>query len=95
MAEENIAEEIAQLRRENQELKAENERLPGLLEDALRANKRQAALFFAIILSGSEINSLQDFLNLQLWYHFPMFCFLRLWFGAMSQAFSFTARPAS
>lgn len=45
MAEENIAEEMAQLRRENQELKAENERLRGLLEEALRASKRQAAPF--------------------------------------------------
>ena len=45
VAEENIAEEIAQLRRENQELKAENERLRRLLEEALRASKRQAAPF--------------------------------------------------
>lgn len=45
MAEESIAEEIAQLRRENQELKAENERLRRLLEEALRASKRQAAPF--------------------------------------------------
>jgi transposase len=45
VAEENIAEEMAQLRRENQELKAENERLRGLLEEALRASKRQAAPF--------------------------------------------------
>ena len=45
MAEENIAEEMAQLRRENQELKAENERLRRLLEEALRASKRQAAPF--------------------------------------------------
>ena len=45
MAEENIAEEFAQLRRENQELKAENERLRRLLEEALRASKRQAAPF--------------------------------------------------
>ena len=45
MAEENIAEEMAQLRRENQGLKAENERLRGLLEEALRASKRQAAPF--------------------------------------------------
>jgi len=36
---------MAQLRRENQELKAENERLRGLLEEALRASKRQAAPF--------------------------------------------------
>jgi transposase len=36
---------MAQLRRENQELKAENERLRRLLEDALRASKRQAAPF--------------------------------------------------
>ena len=45
VAEENIAEEIAQLRRENQELKAENERLRRLLEEVLRASKRQAAPF--------------------------------------------------
>lgn len=45
MAEENIAEEFAQLKRENQELKAENERLRRLLEEALRASKRQAAPF--------------------------------------------------
>lgn len=45
MAEENIAEEMAQLRRENQELKAEIERLRRLLEEALRASKRQAAPF--------------------------------------------------
>jgi hypothetical protein len=29
-----------------------------------------AGLSLAIILSGSEINSLQDFLYLRLWYHF-------------------------
>ena len=45
MAEENIAEEITWLRRENQELKAEVERLRRLLEEALRASKRQAAPF--------------------------------------------------
>lgn len=45
MAEENIAEEITWLRRENQELKAEIERLRRLLEEALRASKRQAAPF--------------------------------------------------
>jgi hypothetical protein len=45
VAEENIAEEFAQLRRENQELKAENERLRRLLEEALRASKRRAAPF--------------------------------------------------
>jgi transposase len=45
VAEENIAEEIAQLKRENQELKAENERLRRLLEEALRTSKRQAAPF--------------------------------------------------
>jgi hypothetical protein len=49
---------------------------------------KRMRLFFAIILSGSEINSLQDFLNLRLWYHFrPMFCFLRLWFGAIVRLF--------
>lgn len=36
---------MAQLRRENQELKAENERLRRMLEEALRASKRQAAPF--------------------------------------------------
>jgi transposase len=45
VAGENVAEEIARLRRENEELKAENERLRRLLEEALRAAKRQAAPF--------------------------------------------------
>jgi cell division septum initiation protein DivIVA len=45
VAEEDIADEMAQLRRENQELKAEIERLRRMLEEALRASKRQAAPF--------------------------------------------------
>jgi hypothetical protein len=47
VAEENVAEEMAQLKRENQELKAGNERLRPMLEEALRASKRQAAPFLA------------------------------------------------
>ena len=45
MAEENSAEKIARLEREIETLKKENERLRGLLEEALRAAKRQAAPF--------------------------------------------------
>jgi transposase len=45
VAEENLGDEMARLRRENQELKAEVERLRRLLEEALRASKRQAAPF--------------------------------------------------
>ena len=45
MAEESTAEEIGRLRRENEALKAEIERLRRLLEEALRAGKRQAAPF--------------------------------------------------
>jgi hypothetical protein len=47
VAEENIAEEMAQPRRENQELKAENERLRRMLEEALQASRRQAAPLLA------------------------------------------------
>jgi transposase len=45
VAEENLSQENARLRREIQELKAEVERLRRLLEEALRASKRQAAPF--------------------------------------------------
>ena len=45
MAEENSAEKIARLEREIETLKKENERLRGLLEEALRSAKRQAAPF--------------------------------------------------
>lgn len=45
MAEENSAEKIARLEREIETLKKENERLRGLLEEALRVAKRQAAPF--------------------------------------------------
>lgn len=45
MAEENGAEKIARLQREIETLKKENERLRRLLEEALRAGKRQAAPF--------------------------------------------------
>jgi transposase len=45
VAEENSAEKIARLEREIETLKKENERLRGLLEEALRAAKRQAAPF--------------------------------------------------
>ncbi len=45
VGEETIAEETTRLRRENQELKAEVERLRRALEEALRAAKRQAAPF--------------------------------------------------
>jgi transposase len=45
VAEEDIADKMAQLRRENHELKAEIERLRRMLEEALRASKRQAAPF--------------------------------------------------
>jgi transposase len=45
VAEENSAEKIARLGREIETLKKENERLRGLLEEALRAAKRQAAPF--------------------------------------------------
>jgi transposase len=38
---------MAQLRRENQELKAENERLRRILEEALRASQRQASPLLA------------------------------------------------
>jgi cell shape-determining protein MreC len=42
--EEKTVEEMAQLRRENQELKAEIERLRRLLEEALRASKGKLRL---------------------------------------------------
>jgi len=45
VAEEHTAEKIAQLERENAVLKKEIERLRQLLEEALRAAKRQAAPF--------------------------------------------------
>ena len=45
MAEEHTAEEIARLKQEIEVLKKENERLRRLLEEALRAGKRQAAPF--------------------------------------------------
>jgi hypothetical protein len=45
MAEEHSAEKIAQLEQEIEVLKKENERLRRLLEEALRAAKRQAASF--------------------------------------------------
>lgn len=45
MPQETDAEKIARLERENQELRAEVERLRRLLEEALRAGKRQAAPF--------------------------------------------------
>ncbi len=45
MAEKTSAEKIAQLERENEVLKKENARLQRLLEEALRAVKRQAAPF--------------------------------------------------
>ena len=45
MAEEHTAEKIARLEREIEVLKKENERLRHLLEEALRAAKRQAAPF--------------------------------------------------
>jgi transposase len=45
VADENGAEKIARLEREIETLKKENERLRGLLEEALRAAKRQAAPF--------------------------------------------------
>jgi hypothetical protein len=45
VAEEHTAEKIAQLEREIEVLKKENERLRQLLEEALRAAKRQAAPF--------------------------------------------------
>ncbi len=47
MAGENIAEEMEQLGRENQDLKAESERLRRMLEEALRASPRQAVPFLA------------------------------------------------
>jgi cell shape-determining protein MreC len=47
VAEENSAEKIARLEREIETLKKENERLRGLLEEALRPAKRQAAPFSA------------------------------------------------
>jgi cell shape-determining protein MreC len=43
VAEENAAEKIARLAQEIEVLKKENERLRRLLEEALRAAKRQAA----------------------------------------------------
>jgi septal ring factor EnvC (AmiA/AmiB activator) len=45
VAEEDSADRIARLEREIETLKKENERLRGLLEEALRAAKRQAAPF--------------------------------------------------
>jgi hypothetical protein len=45
VAEERTAEKIARLEREIEVLKKENERLRQLLEEALRAAKRQAAPF--------------------------------------------------
>jgi hypothetical protein len=45
VAEEHTAEEIARLKQEIEVLKKENERLRRLLEEALRAGKRQAAPF--------------------------------------------------
>jgi hypothetical protein len=45
VAEEHTAEKIARLEREIEVLKKENERLRQLLEEALRAAKRQAAPF--------------------------------------------------
>jgi hypothetical protein len=45
VAEQNSAEKIARLEREIETLKKENERLRGLLEEALRAAKRQAVPF--------------------------------------------------
>jgi len=45
VAEENSSEKIARLERQIEDLKAENERLRRLLEEAVRASKRQAAPF--------------------------------------------------
>jgi septal ring factor EnvC (AmiA/AmiB activator) len=45
VAEENGADRIARLEREIETLKKEDERLRGLLEEALRAAQRQAAPF--------------------------------------------------
>jgi hypothetical protein len=47
VAGENIAEQMEQLRRENQDLKAESERLRPMLEEALQASPRQAVPFLA------------------------------------------------
>jgi cell shape-determining protein MreC len=54
VAEEHTAEKIARLEREIEVLKKENERLRQLLEEALRAAKRQAAPLLAAEAQGSS-----------------------------------------